>query len=142
MMKEVAETHEIQQDKYKKYANKARMLAIVFQESDRVMVKTRMLSHASQGITSKFTPRRDGPYKIAEHISPTSYRLTNDTRELLSIHHVSDLVPWKRAEVTDVSCKTVRVIRQRGRPKKNNAPPLSKRIRSSSGALIRSKGGE
>lgn len=55
-MKEVTEVHEREQDRRKEYADQSRRQASNFQIGAQVMVKTRMLSNAPQGITSKFAP--------------------------------------------------------------------------------------
>lgn len=105
------------------------------------MVKTRMLSNAPQGITSKFTPKRDGPYRIAKRISPVSYQIADSsTGELLSVHHVSDIDAWKGDKPRDDIIEPVRPIRKRGRPKKDKVPSQQD-IGSSSRTPIRSKGG-
>jgi hypothetical protein len=141
-MKEVTETHEKEQDRHKIYVDKNRRPAITFQVGDQVMVKTRLLSNAAQGITAKFAPKRDGPYKIAKCISPTSYQLAkNVTGDLLAIYHVSDLEAWKGDE-TESQINPVRTIRRRGRPKKDVKPsPPTQVVGSSARTPDRSKGG-
>lgn len=88
-LKKVTEIHEREQDRRKEYADQSRQQAGYFKVGDQVMIKTRMLSNAPQGITSKFAPKRDGPYTIVKRISPVSYQIADShIGELLSVHHV------------------------------------------------------
>ncbi|KYN00535.1 PREDICTED: uncharacterized protein LOC108775813 [Cyphomyrmex costatus] len=141
-MKEVTETHEQEQDRRKLYADSSRRPAQIFQEGDRVMVKTRTLSNMPHGITSKFAPKRDEPYRIAKRVSPTSYQLAdNVTGNLLSVYHVSDLDIWRSDTTGKSSQKPVRTIRKRGRPRKDaNLSTPSREIGSSLRAINKSKG--
>ncbi|XP_011685206.1 PREDICTED: uncharacterized protein LOC105448382 [Wasmannia auropunctata] len=142
-MKEVIETHEREQDRRKSYADKDRRPAIKFKEGDHNYGhKTRILSDASKKITVKFAPKRDGPYKINKRISPTSYQLAdNNTGEVLSIHHVSDLEAYKGNNSRNSPCQSIKPIRKRGRPKKETNSSLNKDIRPSSRVPDESKGG-
>lgn len=82
-------------------------------------MKLRTLSSAAQAVTSKFAPKRDGPYRIAKRISPVSYQIADvKTDELLSVRHVSDLQPWIEKEPEGVIDQPIRPLRKRGRPRR------------------------
>lgn len=82
-------------------------------------MKTHVLSNASKGITSKFTPKRDGPYVISKKVSPTSYLLAYEpSGEVFGKYHVSDL---RRYHAREGECpEPVVVKRRRGRPRKSS----------------------
>ena len=114
-LREARETHEVQQDKRKKTADKHRRPPSAFKVGDKVMVTTHILSNAGKGISAKLSPRRDGPYVITEKVGPVSYRvaLAADS-DPLGIYHVSALEPFKG----DESTTPMAPIKRRGRPKK------------------------
>ena len=63
----------------------------------------------------QLSPRRDGPYVIAEKVGPVSYRvaLAADS-DPLGTYHVSALEPFNEDETTT----PIAPIKWRGRPKK------------------------
>lgn len=63
-LKLAEESQELAQDKNKAYVDQKRRPQKEFNIGDRVLVETHAQSKAKQGITSKFVPRRDGPYII------------------------------------------------------------------------------
>ena len=71
--KDVRERSEIQQDRAKKYADQRRRPAIKFEVGDEVLVDVHVLSNQDRKYTSKFAPRRDGPYIIIGKQSPVTY---------------------------------------------------------------------
>ncbi|KAF9814553.1 hypothetical protein SFRURICE_020731 [Spodoptera frugiperda] len=73
---------------------------------------TQSMNDAGRGQTAKFIPRRDGPYRIREVVSPTTYVIEGLTRaEHIGRYHVSHLTPF----VGDI-VSPVREKRKRGRP--------------------------
>ncbi|XP_062530656.1 uncharacterized protein LOC119630752 [Bombyx mori] len=60
------ENIEHHQDIQKTRADLRRSEPYQFAEGDLVLMKTHVLSNASKGITSKFNPKRDGPYVISK----------------------------------------------------------------------------
>ncbi|CAG4935865.1 unnamed protein product [Colias eurytheme] len=72
------ETLERQQDVRKTYADKGRTSTHEYLEGDLVLMRTHTLSNAAKGVTSKFNPKRDGPYVVSKKVSPTTYLLAHD----------------------------------------------------------------
>ncbi|CAG4947035.1 unnamed protein product [Colias eurytheme] len=60
------ETLERQQDVRKTYADKGRTSTHEYLEGDLVLMRTHTLSNAAKGVTSKFNPKRDGPYVVSK----------------------------------------------------------------------------
>ncbi|KAG5862250.1 hypothetical protein JTB14_018454 [Gonioctena quinquepunctata] len=58
--------HKIYQDRRNKYVNEHRC-PLTFQVGDKVLVNIYVLSKG------KFAPKRDGPYKIVQVVSPSTY---------------------------------------------------------------------
>ncbi|GBP68447.1 hypothetical protein EVAR_56709_1 [Eumeta japonica] len=84
-------------------------------------MKTHVLSSSIKGVTSKFVPKRDGPYLIHKKVSPTTYLLAypETPDKPIGKYHISDL---KRYHAREDACSNVPepVIpkRRRGRPRK------------------------
>lgn len=83
---------------------------------DQVLVTTHVLSKSSKNITSKFVPKRDGPYQIMKKIGTSSYQIASNTNPSvpLGTYHVSAFTLYKKKELI----KPVQPLRTRGRPKK------------------------
>lgn len=114
--KEHIERH---QDIQKERVDVKRTDAPSLEEGDLILMKSHVLSNASKGITSKFTPKRDGPYVISKKVSPTSYLLAYEpSGEVFGKYHVSDL---RRYHAREGECpEPVVVKRRRGRPRKSS----------------------
>ncbi|KAJ8943731.1 hypothetical protein NQ314_009661 [Rhamnusium bicolor] len=110
------ENHEQSQDSAKKYAN-LHQKESSFKVNDKVLVDTYALCKSKNSYTSKFAPRRDGPYQISKVVSPTTYQLvsTEDPTRDLGKYHVSALTPYKGDEDYP---DPVRPLGKRGRPLK------------------------
>lgn len=82
-----------------------------------MLMKTHVLSNASKGVTSKFTPKQDGPYVVSKKVSPTTYVLTSrKTGEVVGKYHTSDL---RRYHDRGGDCpEPIAPKRRRGRPRK------------------------
>ncbi|KAG8235541.1 hypothetical protein J437_LFUL013503 [Ladona fulva] len=120
-LKEARANQEQQQDRRKLQADQRRRPAVCFRVWDKVLVKTHALSKASQGFTSKFAPRRDGPYVITFQKSPTTFQIAapDATAVPLGVYHVSALTPFVPPATVPVPLKP---IRRRGRPHKTAKP--------------------
>ncbi|GBN15027.1 hypothetical protein AVEN_16304-1 [Araneus ventricosus] len=80
-MAEAKEVAKMQQDLRKECGDRKRRRSPNYFPGDRVFVTTHHLSIAANGRTTKFMPKRDGPYIILIQKSPTSYVIANpDTR--------------------------------------------------------------
>lgn len=125
-LSEARENHEVQQDVRKFYADSKRR-DVNFHVSDLVMVNSHVLSSTKAGITSKFTPRRDGPYKISRIVSPTSYEIVSvqNPSVPLGVYHVSALTKYVAGPSEITSPVPVHPIRRRGRPKVISSPVTS-----------------
>lgn len=111
------DTQEVQQDKRKHYADKHRRTAPVYQPGDKVLIDVHSLSKAAAAHTSKFAPKRDGPYVILHVKGPCSYEVAavSDPATPLGVYHTSALRPF--IEGTQ-EILPVQPIRRRGRPRK------------------------
>ncbi|KAJ8951776.1 hypothetical protein NQ317_010589 [Molorchus minor] len=133
---ETRDVVEHEQDRRKEYSDKKRRPAPEIQVGDLVWVRTHVLSKSSTGTTSKFVPKRDGPYKIFAKKGSTSYEICRPDESVpLAKYHISDLTPYK---VSEGELPTpVFPIRRRGRPpKKSFVHP-----ESSTRTFRRSRGG-
>ena len=119
-LKDARERSEGQQDRAKKYADQHRRLSPAYEVGDRVLVDVHTLSRASSSYTSKFAPRRDGPYIIIEKKSPVSYVIAAEDapHQPLGKYHVSALRPFISREGAEVDSRPVAPLRRRGRPRK------------------------
>ena len=68
------------QTKNKNYVHQFRRPQTELQIGDRVLVKTHVLSNATQALTSKFVPKRDGPYTIIEKKGSSSYVIAAENK--------------------------------------------------------------
>ncbi|KAJ8944480.1 hypothetical protein NQ314_009469 [Rhamnusium bicolor] len=120
VLKEARENHEQSQDSAKKYADLHRKESS-YKVNDKVLVDTHALSKSKNSYTSKFAPRRDGPYQISKVVSPTTYQIVSpeDPTRDLGKYHVSALTPYKGDEDYP---DPVRPLRKRGRPPLKTAP--------------------
>ncbi|GFW18870.1 uncharacterized protein TNCV_5133231 [Trichonephila clavipes] len=91
---------------------------------DKVRVTLHPLSNAAHKKTTKFMPKRDGPYIIVTQRSPTTYEVANpnNPQEVLGPYHSSALRPCIDKEATPVM-----PLRKRGRPRKDNSAGSSSR---------------
>ncbi|XP_073966120.1 uncharacterized protein [Choristoneura fumiferana] len=105
-----------QQDRRKAYADQKRRPHDEYNVGDKVLLKSHVLSNSSKGITSKFAPRRDGPYTISKVVSPTTYVLSNDN-ETIGKYHAVDLTRYHQRS-GDEPAGPVMPQRKRGRPPK------------------------
>lgn len=124
-----------QQDHRKAYADQKRRPHEEYNIGDKVLLKTHILSNQAKGITSKFAPRRDGPYTITKIVSPTTYILSNKD-EVIGKYHASDLTRYHQRS-DDVPAEPVMPQRKRGRPPKRTpaapTPPAATNERKKRG---------
>ncbi|CAH2080298.1 unnamed protein product, partial [Iphiclides podalirius] len=66
ILHEVKHRVEDQQDIRKAVGDQHRRDIITYKKGDLVLVETHMASNAAKGITSKFAPRREGPYQVSQ----------------------------------------------------------------------------
>ena len=108
-----------------------------FQKGDLVLLKTHLLSKASEGTCAKLQPKRDGPYKIIECTGGNTYKLQDKNGEDRGLHSAVDLDMYISRNDEDPWPEPVRPVRKPGRPKKANPegskpqrkrgrPPLNK----------------
>ncbi|GFS70875.1 integrase catalytic domain-containing protein [Nephila pilipes] len=92
------------------------------------------MSSAKEGKTSKFLPRRDGPYVIMSRRSPTTYEvssLENPTTPL-GVFYTSALKAFEQGR----SNAPILPLRKRGRPRKTvTAGSLSGRLWNQRGRM-------
>ncbi|XP_036341690.1 uncharacterized protein LOC118751035 [Rhagoletis pomonella] len=87
-----------QQDANKALTNPRRRNQENLEIGSKVLVTTHVLSNASKGVTSKFIPRRDGPYVIIAKQGTTAYVIAHEDnlQQPLGTYHAS-LTPYPSA---------------------------------------------
>ncbi|XP_036340634.1 uncharacterized protein LOC118750003 [Rhagoletis pomonella] len=107
-----------QQDANKRASNLRRRDQEDLEIGSKVLVTTHVLSNATKGVTSKFAPRRDGPYVIIGKQGSTSYVIAHEDnlQHPLGTYHASSLVPYRSS--SDEYEGPINMIRRRGRPRK------------------------
>ncbi|KAG6441256.1 hypothetical protein O3G_MSEX001743 [Manduca sexta] len=110
---EARDVHEKAQAAQKLHADQGRRPAPDYKVGDFVLLKTQGMKDTDRGHSSKFVPRRDGPYRIKSVTSPTTYRLESLTGEDIGKYHASHLSPYVGPVIAPVRGK-----RRRGRPRK------------------------
>lgn len=113
------EVQEMKEEKRKEYVDQHRRKLPQYQPGDLVLVNLHPISKASQGITAKFAPRRDGPYIIKEQHGPASFRLASltDPETSAGLYHASALTPYNKDHQAAIP-QPIQPLRRRGRPKK------------------------
>ncbi|XP_028043668.1 uncharacterized protein LOC114253105 [Bombyx mandarina] len=101
-LQDIRDRVEKKQDQRKEIGDTARRPMPPYKENDLVLVKTHALSNASKGTTSKFMPKRDGPYRVKRVITPTTFILANltDDDTVIGKYHSSDLTPFTQTSDT------------------------------------------
>ncbi|GFS75294.1 transposon Tf2-9 polyprotein [Trichonephila clavipes] len=107
---DIRERIETKQDQRKKQYDKNRR-PVYFSLGDKVWVTLHPISSAKNKKTSKFMPKRDGPYLILTQKSPTSYVIASlaNPSEPIATYHTSALTPVK-----DINTSPVAPLRKRG----------------------------
>ncbi|KAJ2941462.1 hypothetical protein O0L34_g3683 [Tuta absoluta] len=94
------ELNEQKEERRKEMVDESRRGQPEYKPGDMVLVALHPLSKASQGITAKFAPRRDGPYKIRRQHGPTSFEVVSPTNpeQPIGVYHASALTPFRSEE--------------------------------------------
>lgn len=113
------EVQECKEEKRKEIADTSRRIQPGYKLGDLVLVTLHPISKASQGITAKFSPRRDGPYVIMKQHGPASFQVAAPATpdQPIGTYHASALTPF-RADCTTPIPEAAQPIRKRGRPRK------------------------
>ncbi|KAL0832527.1 hypothetical protein ABMA28_000738 [Loxostege sticticalis] len=95
-----------------------------YKKGDLVLVELHPISRASQGISAKFAPRRDGPYMITRQHGPASYEVAspNAPDKPIGVYHSSALTAFRNNDEVPLP-QPVKPLRKRGRPKKTVLAP-------------------
>lgn len=120
-LQDARDNQEKAQDRAKKYADERRQDLPKLQVDGNVFINKHALSKAKDSYTSKFAPRRDGPYEVCKITSPTTYEISpaGQPDQPVAKCHRSALRPYKGKE----GCPTpVHPLRKRGRPRKVTKP--------------------
>ncbi|GFS82415.1 transposon Ty3-I Gag-Pol polyprotein [Trichonephila clavipes] len=127
---DIRERIETKQDQRKKQYDKNRR-PVYYSPGDKVWVTLHPISSAKNKKTSKFMPKRDGPYLILTQKSPTSYVIASlaNPSEPIATYHTSTLTPVK-----DINTSPVAPLRKRGRPRKVTSTSQNKHVPSPSTA--------
>ncbi|KAJ8909250.1 hypothetical protein NQ315_012582, partial [Exocentrus adspersus] len=115
----VRDTHEREQDRRKEYADSHRRPGNAYAPGDKVWVATHGHSSTRRGQTSKFYPKRDGPYIILSATGPNSYQIADPAKPTKAIgtYHTSALTPVVESS-KEPPVAPIRALRKRGRPRK------------------------
>lgn len=118
----VRERVETQQDQRKEFADRSRKPGDIFEVGDKVLLKSHVLSNSAKKITSKFIPKRDGPYVVKERVSPTAYIISDleSPNDVLGKFHISELTRFFSRDSSPP--RPVVPKRNRGRPRKHVCP--------------------
>lgn len=110
-----ARENQIRAQDYRNITTNQKRRPVTYSLGDTVLVKTHTLSNAKDHITSKFLPKRDGPYKIMQKVTPTTYVISSpsDPNVPLGKYHVSALTPY----VGQATSNPIRPLRKKGRPR-------------------------
>ncbi|XP_075155461.1 uncharacterized protein LOC142228823 [Haematobia irritans] len=108
------------QDRNKTYVDQNRR-SQTFNIGSQVLVTTHVLSNASKGVTSKFCPKRDGPYVITRKIGSCMYEVASleNPNTPLGTYHTSALTSYRGSNSSDAPAPVI-PMRKRGRPKKTH----------------------
>lgn len=148
-LKLAREAEQQMQDRNKKYCDQRRRTQPDLKVCSKVLVTTHVLSNATKGITSKFVPKRDGPYIITNKKGSSSFEIAkgNEPNVPLGTYHVSALTPYRGLQHDDPPIP-VNPLRRRGRPKMTTASQtnaglddnISATPDAPSGRLLRKRG--
>ncbi|GFW68695.1 integrase catalytic domain-containing protein [Trichonephila clavipes] len=121
---EVRERIEEKRHQRKTFYDKRYRPGPLYHPGDKVWVTHHHLSIAAHKKTAKLMPKRDGPYIIVTHRSPTTYEVANpnNPHEVLGPYHSSALRLCIEKEATPVM-----PLRKKGRPRKENSAGSSSR---------------
>ncbi|CAG9134097.1 unnamed protein product [Plutella xylostella] len=123
-LKKAREVQEQKEETRKQIVDESRKKTPAYSPGDLVLVTLHPLSKASQGVSAKLCPRRDGPYVITRRHGPASFELASpNNREGASIgvYHASALRPYQSsATEANTVPNPIQPIRKRGRPRKQN----------------------
>lgn len=114
-LKEASENTENVQQRNQQYTDRKRIPDPGYKNGDQVWVDSHVLSNAAKGITSKLTPKRDGPYTIVRKYGPSSYEIAHPNQPDIPLakYHTSALKPYQSQHKVE----PIIPIRKRGRPK-------------------------
>ncbi|KAF9813872.1 hypothetical protein SFRURICE_008027 [Spodoptera frugiperda] len=104
---------EEQQEVRKGAADRRRRDVTPFRDGDLVLVEAHSASNAAKGFSQKFAPRREGPYRVSQVVSPTTYVVVDNEGRVKGKYHASALTPYSGESPTVVH------PRRRGRPAKS-----------------------
>ncbi|KAF9797859.1 hypothetical protein SFRURICE_001462 [Spodoptera frugiperda] len=94
-------------------ADRRRRDVTPFRDGDLVLVEAHSASNAAKGFSQKFAPRREGPYRVSQVVSPTTYVVVDNEGRVKGKYHASALTPYSGESPTVVH------PRRRGRPAKS-----------------------
>lgn len=117
-LKRAREVRENKEEIRKEAVDKRRREDPGYKPGDLVLANSHPVSNSARGSSAKFSPRRDGPYKILKRHGATSYVLAdpNVPDQALGVYHTSALTPYRGSE--GPLPLPVRPLRKRGRPPK------------------------
>lgn len=96
-LKEVQENKIIAHTRNAKYFDAKRREDPGYQPGDLVLITSHKKSNAAQQVTSKFFPRKDGPYVILQKIGSATYEIgmTDVPQVIIGKYHTSAITPFK-----------------------------------------------
>ena len=117
------ETEEQLKDKNKHYVDSKRRPQTGIEIGDKVLVNTHVLSNREKGLSSKFVPRRDGPYVVIARKGSSCFQVAaeNNPQIPVGVYHASALTRFD-----GLPNSPIYPIQKRGRPaqeKLSTVPP-------------------
>ncbi|KAJ8708481.1 hypothetical protein PYW07_010606 [Mythimna separata] len=113
VLQDLKQQVEEQQEARKPTEDQHRWKIPPYRMGDLVLVETHFASNAGKGFAGKFVPRWEGPYRVSQITSPTSYVIADSEGRVNGKYHASALLPYVGSK--PVICHQ----RRRGRPAKS-----------------------
>ena len=129
-LQQAREVTTIMQNRNHAYTDKKRRPDPGYAPNDKVWVSTHAQSNQAKQFTSKFAPKRDGPYVILRKKGPASYEIAHSEKPTVPMgtYHTSLITPFTAQDNVQESPLPTPLlpIRKRGRPRKviQNQPVL------------------
>ncbi|XP_061393470.1 protein still life, isoforms C/SIF type 2-like, partial [Musca vetustissima] len=107
-LKIAKESEERMQDRNKLYADLKRLPQKEIKVGDKVLISTHIISNKGSNLTSKFVPRRDGPYIVVDKQGAACYTIAtmDNIHKPLGKYHASDLTIYEGKEMIPLYSKT------------------------------------
>lgn len=115
-LKRAREVQECKEEQLKGYTDQHWREHPQYQTGDLVLVSAHPISRVHQGVTAKFSLRRDGPYVIVKQQGPASFKVASTTSpdEPIGLYHTSALTPYYGEDKVALLREPAQPLRRRG----------------------------